>query len=363
MNDIKILKERKKRFSEELKRKSIPAFLVSNNINIRYLTGFSCSFGYLVFIDDDYFLLTDSRYESEAVTGAYVDEIINTNYTNVYSDIKKLLTTKAGKRKISFEPDFISWAEFNKLDKELAGIKLNPDKNTIQKLRTLKDISEIRYIKKASSIMDKAFRKLVNIVEPGMTESRIRGELESLLIKDDIEKLAFDTIVASGPRGAFAHGKPSAKKVKNGEFIVIDFGACCNGYNSDMTRTIHIGKPDKESKRRYNAVYDAQCKSLEKVFIGEKICKSDILARDILEKFGYERYFTHSLGHGVGMDVHESPGINSLSKAVYEDGMVFTIEPGIYIEGWGGIRIEDTVAIVDNKPVRLTGSTKKLICI
>jgi len=201
-------------------------------------------------------------------------------------------------------------------------------------------------------------------MKPGITEADIRAHLESEMILKGIEKISFETIVASGPRGAFAHGKPSAKKIKHGEFIVIDFGACSDGYHSDMTRTIFCGKPTIEDKRRYNAVYEAQRKALMSAKAGVKASLPDEVARDVLKKYELDIYFTHGLGHGVGLDVHEEPRISQTGTKILKKSMVFTIEPGIYIEGWGGIRIEDTVYLNENGiAVPITKSTKSLISI
>ncbi len=354
---------RKKRLAKIINKSDTPAFLVTNKNNIRYLTGFVCSYGYLLCRKDEYTLLTDSRYTNDARTYKSIDKIVEVKPSGVFRKLAEILREE-NIRTIGFEPNDIAFSEYDQLRQNLKGISLNPTTQFVEELRIIKDEGEIELIKKSSKVMDAAFKKILGFMKPGITEADIRAHLESEMILKGIEKISFETIVASGPRGAFAHGKPSAKKIKHGEFIVIDFGACSDGYHSDMTRTIFCGKPTIEDKRRYNAVYEAQRKALMSAKAGVKASLPDEVARDVLKKYELDIYFTHGLGHGVGLDVHEEPRISQTGTKILKKSMVFTIEPGIYIEGWGGIRIEDTVYLNENGiAVPITKSTKSLISI
>jgi Xaa-Pro aminopeptidase len=359
---MKTFRSRQRKLSKVLNESRMPALLVTNKVNLRWLTGFHCSYGYLLCVKDKYILLTDARYTADARDGAAVDEVIEAKSNEAPARIAALLS---GRRlgRVAFEPEAVSYAEFQTLEKPLGKIKLIPSNPLIEELRNFKDETEIARIQRSSQIMDRAFKKLLDYIRPGVTEAGIRAQLELNMIGQGIDGISFDTIVASGPRGAFAHGKPSARKIRAGEFIVLDFGVCTDGYHSDMTRTVFVGTPTAEDRRRYRAVREAQQAALDAAVSGIAASVPDLIARQKLAGFGLDRYFTHGLGHGVGMDVHEQPRLYPGGKEILKAGMVYTIEPGIYIEGWGGIRIEDTVVLTKTGPVPLTRSPKKLIAL
>ncbi|MFA6449602.1 MAG: Xaa-Pro peptidase family protein [bacterium] len=354
--------KRQKRLLKKMSDSRLPSALIINKVNLRYLTGFHCSYGYLLIFSDKTYLLTDSRYSSDARSGAAVDEVVEVRAGDAPKRIAELLF-KHGVRRIAFEPASITVAEFDTLKKPLKNISLAPQNNFVEDIRAIKDESEIALVKRSSQVMDRAFKKLLGFIRAGVTEADIRARLESDMILQGIDGISFDTIVASGPRGAFAHGKPSARKVRLGDFIVIDFGACTDGYHSDMTRTVYIGSPSAADRLRYRAVQEAQRSALAAAVAGVESSAPDRAARNILSKYELDRYFTHGLGHGVGMDVHEQPRLFFAGKEKLVPGMIFTIEPGIYIDGWGGIRIEDTVVLTKSGPVQLTKSAKSLICL
>jgi Xaa-Pro aminopeptidase len=353
---------RQRRLAAALGKERLPALLVTNLINIRYLTGFHCSYGYLLVFPKKAYLLTDARYASEARAVAAVDEVVEIKTSRAAAQIGEILGDHRVSR-LGFEPEALTVADFETLKNRLTKIKWIGKKQLVEGIRLVKDDSEIECIKNSSRIMDRAFKNLLGFIKPGVTETAIRAELESYLIKQNIEGLSFETIAASGPRGAFAHGHPSKKKVRAGEFVVLDFGVCTDGYHSDITRTVFVGKPQLEDIFRYRAVQIAQQKAFEASAPGAAASFPDSVARETLKKFKLDDCFTHGLGHGVGMEVHERPRLSAANGEKLRAGMVFTIEPGIYIEGWGGVRIEDTVVMTAGGPVRLTRSPRSLIAL
>ena len=227
-------------------------------------------------------------------------------------------------------------------------------------MRVIKDEDEIKLMKKAASIGDKALEQVLKIIKPGVMEIEIAAELEYQMRKLGGEGTSFDTIVASGKRSAIPHGVASKKRVKKGELITIDFGTFYKGYASDMTRTFALGKPSKQLIEIYDVVYNAQKNAREKVKLGMKMKEVDALARNYIAQKGYGDRFTHSLGHGVGLNVHERPHVSQQSKEVLKEGMVITIEPGVYVPGKGGVRIEDMVVFINGKKTILTRFPREL---
>ena len=231
----------------------------------------------------------------------------------------------------------------------------------VEDLRITKTKEEIDKIKKACSILDKSFEDAITYIKEGVTETDIAIELEYRMKKAGGEKPAFETIVASGYRSSIPHGVASHKKIKKGEFITIDFGTTYEWYNSDITRTAFLGTPTKKDKKIYETVYNAQRLAFESVKENMKTKDLDKVARDFISKSGFGDYFSHSLGHGVGLGIHEKPIISKKDKHYLKKGMVFTIEPGIYIPGYQGVRIEDTIALENSNPTLLTNSKRELM--
>ncbi len=355
-------KTRQKRLWKQLDDRKLSAFLITNLVNIRYLTGFHCSHGYLLFTCGKSYFLTDARYTGDARTSAKANEIIEIKAAGAFRGIAEILKDH-NVNHLAFEVETMTVDEFENLRKSLKKTKQIPQKQLVEQVRLIKDETEIECIRHSSRIMDTAFRKLLDYIEPGVTEAAIKARLEIELIGSKVDGISFDTIVASGPRAAFAHGKPSEKKIAKGDFVVIDFGVCTNGYHSDMTRTVFVGVPTTEDRRRYSAVLEAQNEAKGTALRGVTASKPDRKAREILAKFGLDIFFTHGLGHGVGLDIHERPRLSPMGNDILRPGMVFTIEPGIYIENWGGIRIEDTFVLTKEGPVALNRSPHSLILI
>ncbi len=340
--------------------RKISSLIINSTLSIRYLSGFDCSTGWLAYTAGDFTLFVDSRYYESARAQ------LHTIAVREFISVPKSLPGAFGPRvkSIAFDPDSFTIAGFDKLKAALPSIaKWKSAPGLVEKIRIVKDASERTAIARACSIADRAFASILPAIRPGMTEKQLASALDIAMLSLGAEKPAFDTIVASGPNSAFPHYTPGRRKLRNGDFVVIDFGAFLNGYNSDITRTIHIGKPTSESIRIYNAVADAQQAAFRAIRNGVSAEIPDAAAREVLLLHGLEDYFVHSLGHGIGLEIHEAPRLSPKSPDTLITGMTFSNEPGVYIPGTGGVRIEDTVFLADAGPVNLTKTTKKLIVI
>ncbi|WP_390485644.1 M24 family metallopeptidase, partial [Staphylococcus pseudintermedius] len=231
----------------------------------------------------------------------------------------------------------------------------------IETIRQTKDEGEIKAIQKAAQIVDEAYKYILTLVKPGMTEKEVKAHLESKMLHLGADDTSFDTIVASGIRGAMPHGVASDKVIQSGEMVTLDFGAYYNGYCSDITRTFAVGQPSEEMVKIYNIVLKSQEAAIAAIRPGMTGKEMDSIARDIITEAGYGKHFGHSLGHGIGLDIHELPGLSQKSDVVLEKNHCVTIEPGIYVEGLGGVRIEDDILITENGGERFTNCTKDLI--
>lgn len=360
--DISIHEQRQSKLAGMMKKKKISAFLVRNLLNVRYLIGFECTYGMLLCFKKKIYFITDARYTTDAKSNAVGVEVVDLA-SRKPGDVISAIVRDHRVKKLGFEPAAMTVEEFDSFRKTTRGIRWEPQANMVEQIRIVKDETEIDAIRRACRKTDRAFKKLLERIQPGQTEQQVRAMLEAELIGQGIDRLAFDSIVGSGPNGAFAHARPSTRKLRKGEFVVMDFGVCVDGYHSDMTRMVFLGKPADEDRYRYNAVLDAQKQALEAVKDGIGGVEADAVARDVLEGYGLAEYFVHGLGHGVGLDVHENPRLSPKSESKIKTGMVYTIEPGIYIEGWGGIRIEDTATLTAGGPEALTKTRKSLIAI
>lgn len=340
----------------------LEAALVSQAENRRYLSGFTGSAGYLLISQEQAILATDFRYLEQAPLQAPDFQVIK-----IEGEIKKWLPSlvqKLGASKISFEAADVSVALHRQLVSALAeaekkaSIQLVPVENLVEPVRAIKDEGEIGHIERAVALADAAISHILSEIKPGMTEKQIAWELEKFLKENSSEPLPFDLLVASGPNGAMPHLRPTDRVPQPGEPIVIDIGARIAGYCSDLTRTICLGKPDKTLAKIYDIVLGAQLTAEAIVGSGMNGEQADQLARTVISQAGYGEAFGHGLGHGVGLAPHEFPRLGHSSQDVLADGMVVTIEPGIYISGWGGVRIEDMI-ILEHGKARVLSQAKK----
>lgn len=335
--------------------------LVTHAANVRYLSGFDGGGdGYLIVSDKKAILATDSRYWEQAEREAPEFELfkINGGVTNWFPR----LMNELGITQLAFEAGAVTF-EFHRvlrtsLRKVNISLNLKATTGIVESIRIIKEPGEIKLLIKAAEITDAVFAAAVKKLKPGMTELEIAWELEKTFHEMGSEGLAFPTIVGAGPNGAMAHAKPSDYIVRKGEPIVIDMGGIYKGYKNDITRTICLGQPDAQLKKIYNIVLEAQQTAVNKIREGMTGKEADAIARNIIRDAGYADAFGHSLGHGVGLEEHENPRLAVTSLDVLKEGMVFSVEPGIYIKGWGGVRIEDTVRIENGKAVSFNKAVK-----
>ncbi|MCG0274970.1 MAG: Xaa-Pro peptidase family protein [Thermosediminibacteraceae bacterium] len=350
------------RLKQKLIEKGLDAVLVNKPENQYYLTGFDGE-GFLAITTQRSILFTDFRYVEQAKKEAPELEVIELEttippYKKCADELKSM-----GLNKIAVESHYLTVKSYNELKSFLDGIEIVSTENIIEELRTTKDETELELIKKAQEITDKAFLHILDYIRPGVTEKDLALEIEYFVKKNGADGLAFETIVVSGPRSSLPHGKPTFRKLQAGDFITIDFGAKFNHYCSDMTRTVFLGKPDKEKEKIYNIVLEAQKRALDYIKAGVSGKDVDREARDFIEKMGFGENFGHALGHGVGLEIHEAPRLSKKGDNNLMPGMVVTVEPGIYIEDYGGVRIEDLVVVTEEGHINLTKSSKDLICL
>ena len=330
----------------------LDGILFSSLENIRYLCGFTGSDGAFVITPMESYFLTDSRYwtqSEEEVKGANI-----IHYKKKLEGMSSLLLSLE-LRKIGFESVSFPFSAHQFLAERLPPeAKLVPLEEEIKNIRALKDKHELALLRTSIEIASNAFLHILELIKDGVTEKEIALELEGLIKRKGADTLGFDIIVASGKRSALPHGRASGKQIERGEFVLIDFGAGFRGYHSDQTRTVVCGNPSSEQQKIYQIVKEAHDQAIEKVRPGVPISEVDGAARDHIQNQGYGEYFGHGTGHGIGLAVHEAPVINGENKGLIEEGMVFTIEPGIYIPDWGGVRIEDMVLVTPHGAEVLT---------
>ncbi len=330
-------------------------FYITGKANIFYYSGFTSEDASLVVTKERAILITDSRYTIQAKNQASDFEIydIKNGLSTVFSDV--------GARTIAYEEEYLSVAQFEKLKNGVKKAEYIMAQELIDEPRQVKEQWEIERIKKAEALGDKAFLNTLEYIKAGVSEKEIAHRLENFMRINGAEGVSFETIVASGERSAMPHGVASDKIIEKGDFVTLDFGCIFDGYCSDMTRTVVVGKATDKQKEIYNIVLKAQQEAMKEVRDGVKCSYIDRIARDIIKSAGYEENFAHSLGHSLGIQIHESPNFSSRSVAIARTGNVITVEPGIYIEGFGGVRIEDVVAIKKDGYENLTTSPKDLI--
>ena len=333
----------------------VEAVYISSYPNIFYYSGFTSEDARLIITKKRRILFTDSRYTIQAKIQAKYFEIYD-----ISNDFKKVIN-QLGIETLCFEEDNITVSQFEKL-KNLS-VELKPFSKHIKKPRALKDREELLKIAEAQRLGCDAFSYIINFIKEGKTEKEIALELEFFMKENGASALSFETICASGERSAMPHGVASDKIIEKGDFLTLDFGCVLDGYYSDMTRTIVIGNASERQKEIYNVVKKAQSAALETLKPGIKCSDVDIAARNIITDAGYGEYFGHGTGHGVGIEIHETPSLSPKSDEVLCVGNVVTVEPGIYIEGFGGVRIEDLVQITAEKPQNLTKTGKELLII
>lgn len=343
---------------ETLKEKGIDALLVTNSYNRRYITGFTGSAGVAVISADDAVFITDFRYTEQAAVQVKDFRIVKHEKTiieEVAAQVKDM-----GIKTLGFEKDDLAYGMYEMYDGKVDA-ELKPVSGIIEKLRLVKSEDEIAVLQQAAKIADDAFAHICTFIKPGVTELQVSNELEMFMRNQGATSSSFDIIVASGERGALPHGVASDKVIQSGELVTLDFGALYNGYISDITRTVAVGEVSEKLKEIYEVTRFAQELALEQIKPGMTGIEADAIARDHIKSKGYGEAFGHSTGHGIGLEVHEGPALSFRSETKLEPNMAVTVEPGIYLPGIGGVRIEDDIIITEDGNYRLTHSPKELI--
>lgn len=347
------------RLRDRMSELDVPAALISNVTNVGWLTGFTGSTAVALVTETDVVFISDSRYREQAREQVKDIQIEILQAPRTYPEVIAENVRKLGITRLGFEAEHVTFAQKAQWDKKLEGIELFPVEKLSDHLRMVKFGWEIEKIREACAIADACYSHIQRLFQPGLTELDIAIEIE-FFIRRQGAKAAFDVIAVSGPRSARPHGTPSDRKLQEGDFLTLDFGACVDGYNSDITRTVVIGEPSVRQREIYDAVLEAQLAAIEAIRPGAEGKAVDGVARNLLTAKGFGDYFGHGLGHGLGRQVHDPGSLGTSSEDVLQEGMVFTVEPGVYIEEIGGVRIEDDVVVRSDGAELLTHSPKEL---
>ena len=355
------MKERVEGLVAQFKDQELDGMLISAPENRRYLSGFSGSAGYLLISKAKAILVTDSRYTEQATKQSPYFEVrqVRGGWGWLIDELKD-----SGVKKVGFESQDMTVASYNNLidaikgDSALGNVSFVPAPGLAENQRIIKDQEELKMLQLAIDAADKAMDQVTPTITPGMTEKEVAWKLEPAMRDFGSDTISFDTIVAAGPNGAMAHHQPTDYVIKQSDPIVIDMGAKVGGYCSDLSRSIAVGEPDETFNKIYDTVLGAQLTAINTVKVGMTGEETDNLSREVIAQAGYGDNFGHSLGHGVGLEIHENPRVGPRSTDILELNTVFTVEPGIYLSGWGGIRIEDIVILREDGAVPLSKAKK-----
>ncbi len=350
-----------KRFAERIKGE-VDAIVAFSPINRRWLTDFKSTAGYVVVTPERCFLGVDFRYIEAAKKAGEAAGIDVFMYEKQLESLAKLLD-ELNVSTVGYEEEFMTVAQFKNFKAALGKYRYVGVSSLFTQERAVKEPFEIERMAKAQEITDKAFMHALSIIRTGMTERQLRNEIDSFFINNGADGNAFESIVLSGENTSRPHGVPGDREFRTGDLILMDTGSMFDGYCSDMTRTVALGYIKDEAVEAYNAVLAAQEVALNAIKAGEKAAMMDKAARDVLASYGWAKEFGHSLGHGVGLEIHESPYQSTVSKDILKAGQVVTVEPGVYFEGKFGIRIEDMVLVTETGLRNFTGSKKQLIVV
>lgn len=346
------------RVREKLQELSLDALLITNPVNRRYVSGFTGSSGVLLITAANSWLLTDFRYMTQAPQQAADFTVVE--HGARWIDTVKELSAAAGIDKLGFEQEHVVFSDYTAWKSTLGEIQLQPVSGIVEQLRMIKDEAELAIMRDAAVLADETYNHILGFIKPGLRERDVALEMEIFMRSKGATSSSFETIVASGERSALPHGVASDRLIGNNEFVKLDFGAYYKGYCSDITRTIVVGKPADKHREIYEIVLEAQLATLAAVKPGMTGREADAVARGIISRYGYGDNFGHGTGHGLGMEIHESPRLSKTGETVLEPGMVVTVEPGIYLPGFGGVRIEDDIVVTASGNSLLTSSPKAL---
>lgn len=356
MHKKRILKLRMK-----MEAASYDAVIITSSENRYYFSGFRGSSGALLITMNESYLFTDFRYTDQASKEAPLYDVIM-HQKNLYERVCQMIQTKSIKT-VGIEQVTLPINDFFELTERLPYIKWQPIDEVISHLRMIKDEEEISYLREAVSICDQAFEHIIGFLHSGISEKAIGMELEFAMRRSGAEAIKANHVIATGERASLPHGQATERMIGPGDFVKMDFGARVMGYYSDFTRTVVMGIPSERQREIYNIVRTAQEETLSTIGPGKTCAEMDEIGRSIIKRAGYGEQFGHSLGHSIGLAVHEKPVMRASDDTVLQPGMVITVEPGIYIPGFGGVRIEDFIVITDSGYENLTHSTKDFISI
>jgi Xaa-Pro aminopeptidase len=351
------------RLRARLEGAGVEALLVTKLANVRYLTGFTGSAGVLLVTADDALFVTDGRYKQrsqEELDGAECRADIDIAPTAAAQ--RTILAERLGGRtRLGLEDQTVTWAQMREYDDAFAAVELVPVGSLVEDLRRVKDAGEVDRIRRACAIADDAFAALLPRLAEGLTERAFAIELEFAMRERGASGNSFDPIIASGPNGSKPHHSPSERVIGRNELVVCDFGCIVDGYCSDMTRTVSVGDPGPDARHVYEVVLESQAAGRARVAADVACAEIDRASRDVIAAAGWADAFSHSTGHGVGLEIHEAPRVASTASDTLLDGDVVTVEPGVYLPGIGGVRIEDTVVVGANGAEPLTLTAKDLV--
>ncbi|HET7893842.1 MAG TPA: Xaa-Pro peptidase family protein [Candidatus Sulfotelmatobacter sp.] len=359
-------RKRQKKLQEHLLATRFDALLISHLPNIRYLCGFTGSAGLLLVEETGSVFFTDVRYDTQAheeVKGAKV-VIARKGLLGSLGEWMKARRKRLRGWTIGIEAEHLTVAEKKRLTQQRpSGVRLADAPSTVERARLVKDGDELERIRAAVALGAKLFDRALEVLRPGVKETEVAGEMEFAARRGGAEEMSFPTIIASGARSALPHGRASDQAIPSGGFVVCDFGVILGGYCSDQTRTVWVGSVVDEARRAYEAVRESQQAAIEAVRPGVAVGAVDEAGRKVLRKSGLGRYFTHSTGHGVGLEIHEAPRVAQGQKEILQPGMVITIEPGVYFPGKWGVRIEDMVVVTAGGCEVLTPTSKEFLAV
>jgi Xaa-Pro aminopeptidase len=359
-------KGRQTRLRKLLASNRIDALLVTHLPNIRYLSGFTGSAGVLLLTEDKAVLFTDGRYQEQARREADGPRIVGGRKSALVSAGEWLNANarKMGLKALGTEAQHMTMAERRQLQAVLpSNLRLREARPLVEEARVIKDSDEINCLRAAVRLGASLFDVACETIRPGRQEIEVAAKMEYAARTAGAEGMSFETIIGSGPRSALPHGRASTAAIPASGFVVCDFGIILAGYCSDMTRTVHVGEPTGDGRRMYEAVREAQQTAVDRVRPGASAGEIDQAARKVLAARGLGKYFTHSTGHGVGLEIHEAPRLARGQPELLRSGMVITIEPGVYVPGVGGVRIEDMVVVTEDGREVLTATSKEMVII
>ena len=358
-------KARQQKLREHLATTRFDGLLVSHLPNIRYLCGFTGSAGLLLVEDSGSLFITDVRYDTQAREEVKAAKVVIARQALLPALAEFLVHGRRGSRwTIGIEAEHFTVAEKKRLTKEMpSGIRLKDAPSIVERFRMVKDEDELKQIRAAVALGARIYDRAIEVLRSGMKEVEVAAEMELAARRGGAEEMSFPTIIASGQRSALPHGRASSARIAGGAFVVCDFGVILSGYCSDQTRTVWVGNVTEEARHTYDAVREAQQAAVDAVRPGVPAGDVDAAARKVLRKAGLGRHFTHSTGHGVGLEIHESPRVADGQREILQPGMVITIEPGVYFPGKWGVRIEDMVAVTAGGCEVLTPTGKDLLAV